>query len=91
MKREHAPCHRGHRGAPTGLLCELREQEPALPSGLPGRARRAVVVTDRTDSRDGPGGAVGRSGAGKVVRFTKVKNRVRLSNATSPFVCSFLA
>ena len=47
MKREHAPCHRGRRGAPTGLLCELREQELTLPSGLPGRStvlcRRAVI------------------------------------------------
>ena len=85
MKREHAPCHRGDRGAPTGLLRELLEQEPALSSGLPGRSRRAVVGTDRTDSREGPapGGAVGRSGAGKVVRFTKVSNRVRLRCALS--------
>ena len=59
-KREHAPCHRGDRGAPTGLLRELRERETALPRGLPGRSRRAVVGTDRTDSREGPDGAVGR-------------------------------
>ena len=86
MKREHAPCHRGDRGAPTGLLRELREQEPALPSGLPGRLRCAMVGADRTDSRDGPCGAVGRSGAGKVVRFTKVSNRVPLRFALSQIV-----
>ena len=82
-KREHAPCHRGDRGAPTGLLRELPEQEPALPSGLPGSSRRAVVGVDRKDPREGPCGTVGLSGAGKVVRFTKVKNRVRLPYATS--------
>ena len=83
MKLEHAPCHRGHRGAPTGLLCELREQEPALPCGLPGSSRRAVIGTDHTDRGKARGRPARGYGAGKVVRFTKVKNRVRLPFATS--------
>ena len=78
MKREHAPCHRGHRGAPTGPLHELPERENVLPHGLPARSRRAAIVTDRMDRGKARGRPWRGYGAGKVVHFTIVKNRVPL-------------